>query len=95
MDVSFISATKILPALVPLLKHDGRLVTLIKPQFEVGRGEVGKGGIVREPEKRARVVEEVNCAAEQLGLVARKVIESPVQGADGNVEFLALYDKSQ
>ena len=95
MDVSFISATKVLPALVSLLKQDGRLVTLIKPQFEVGRGEVGKGGIVREPEKRARVVEEVNCAAEQLGLLARKVIESPVQGADGNVEFLALYEKSQ
>ena len=95
MDVSFISATKVLPALVPLLKHDGRLITLIKPQFEVGRGEVGKGGIVREPEKRARVVEEVNRAAEQLGLLARKVIESPLQGADGNVEFLALYEKSQ
>ncbi|HKO44576.1 MAG TPA: TlyA family RNA methyltransferase [Pyrinomonadaceae bacterium] len=95
MDVSFISATKVLPALVPLLKQDGRLVTLIKPQFEVGRGEVGKGGIVREPEKRARVVEEVNRAAEKLGLSARKVIESPVQGADGNVEFLALYEKSQ
>ena len=95
MDVSFISATKVLPALVPLLKDDGRLITLIKPQFEVGRGEVGKGGIVREPEKRVRVVEEVNRAAEQLGLLARKVIESPVQGADGNVEFLALYEKSQ
>ena len=95
MDVSFISATKVLPALVPLLKHDGRLITLIKPQFEVGRGEVGKGGIVREPEKRARVVDEVNRAAEQLGLLARKVIESPVRGADGNVEFLALYEKSQ
>ncbi len=94
MDVSFISATKVLPALVPLLKSDGRLVTLIKPQFEVGRGEVGKGGIVREPEKRARVVEEVNLAAEQLGLTNRSVIESPVQGADGNVEFLALYEKS-
>ena len=95
MDVSFISATKVLPALVPLLKDDGRLITLIKPQFEVGRGEVGKGGIVREPEKRARVVEEVNSAAAQLGLLARKVIESPLQGADGNVEFLALYEKSQ
>ncbi|HEU4480130.1 MAG TPA: TlyA family RNA methyltransferase [Pyrinomonadaceae bacterium] len=95
MDVSFISATKVLPALVPLLKHNGRLITLIKPQFEVGRGEVGKGGIVREPEKRARVVDEVNRAAEQLGLLARKVIESPVRGADGNVEFLALYEKSQ
>lgn len=95
MDVSFISATKVLPALVPLLKHDGRLITLIKPQFEVGRGEVGKGGIVREPEKRTRVVEEVNRAAEELGLLARKLIESPLQGADGNVEFLALYEKSQ
>ena len=95
MDVSFISATKVLPALVPLLKHDGRLITLIKPQFEVGRGEVGKGGIVLEPEKRTRVVEEVNRAAQELGLLARKVIESPLQGADGNVEFLALYEKSQ
>ncbi len=94
MDVSFISATKVLPALVPLLKADGRLVTLIKPQFEVGRGEVGKGGIVREPEKRARVVDEVNRAAQLLGLMNRSVIESPVQGADGNVEFLALYEKS-
>lgn len=94
MDVSFISATKVLPALVPLMKPDGRLVTLIKPQFEVGRGEVGKGGIVREPEKRARVVDEVNHAAEQLGLMNRGVIESPVPGADGNVEFLALYEKS-
>ena len=95
MDVSFISATKVLPALVPLLKDGGRLVTLIKPQFEVGRGEVGKGGIVREPEKRARVVTEVNTSAEQLGMVTRGVIESPVHGADGNVEFLALYQRSQ
>ena len=94
MDVSFISAAKVLPALAPLLKRDGRLVTLIKPQFEVGRGEVGKGGIVREPEKRARVIEEVNRSAEQLGLVNRGVLESPLRGADGNVEFLALYEKS-
>ena len=95
MDVSFISATKVLPAIVPLLKVDGRLVTLIKPQFEVGRSEVGKGGIVRDPEKHARVVEEVNRAAAHLGLAVRGVIESPVHGADGNVEFLALYEKSQ
>jgi 23S rRNA (cytidine1920-2'-O)/16S rRNA (cytidine1409-2'-O)-methyltransferase len=95
MDVSFISATKVLPAIVPLLKNDGRLVTLIKPQFEVGRTEVGKGGIVRDPEKHERVIDEVNRAAEQLGLMVRGVIESPVRGADGNVEFLALYEKSQ
>ena len=93
MDVSFISATKIFPALVPLLKADGRLVLLIKPQFEVGRGEVGKGGIVRDPEQHKRVIEEVNSAAKELGLRVRNVIESPLRGADGNVEFLALYQK--
>lgn len=94
MDVSFISATKIMPAIVALLKDDGRLITLIKPQFEVGRGEVGKGGIVRDPQKHARVIEEVNGAAKELGLQVRSVIESPIHGADGNVEFLALYEKT-
>jgi len=93
MDVSFISATKIMPAIVPLLQEAGRLITLIKPQFEVGRGEVGKGGIVRDPEKHARVIAEVNHAAQELGLQVKKVIESPIHGADGNVEFLALYEK--
>ena len=92
MDVSFISATKILPAIVPLLRKPGRLITLIKPQFEVGRGEVGKGGIVRDSEKHARVVAEVNRAAEEVGLCVIGVIESPIQGSDGNVEFLALYE---
>jgi 23S rRNA (cytidine1920-2'-O)/16S rRNA (cytidine1409-2'-O)-methyltransferase len=94
MDVSFISATMIIPAIVPLLTETGLLIALIKPQFEVGRGEVGKGGIVREPQKHARVIEEVNGAAQQLGLCVRKVIESPIRGADGNIEFLALYAKA-
>jgi len=93
MDVSFISATKIMPAIVPLLQAAGRLITLIKPQFEVGRGEVGKGGIVRDPKQHARVIAEVNHSAEELGLRLEKVIESPIRGADGNVEFLALYEK--
>ncbi len=93
MDVSFISATKILPAIVPLLKTTAQLITLIKPQFEVGRGEVGKGGIVRDPLKHARVIEEVNAAAKDLGLEVHNVIESPIHGADGNIEFLALYEK--
>jgi len=91
MDVAFISATKVLPAIVPLLNTGGRLIVLIKPQFEVGRGEVGKGGIVREPEKHQRVIAEVNQAAEDLGLKVRGLIESPISGADGNIEFLALY----
>jgi 23S rRNA (cytidine1920-2'-O)/16S rRNA (cytidine1409-2'-O)-methyltransferase len=93
MDVSFISATKVMPAIVPLLTTEARLVTLIKPQFEVGRGEVGRGGIVSDPLKHARVVAEVNEAARALGLNVRGVIESPVRGADGNLEFLALYER--
>ena len=92
MDVSFISVTKVLPAIVPLLAAGGSIVTLIKPQFEVGRGEVGGGGIVRDESKRLRVVEEVNGAARALGLKVVKVIESPITGAEGNVEYLALYE---
>lgn len=91
MDVSFISVTKVLPAIVPLLAPDRSIITLIKPQFEVGRGEVGGGGIVRDEAKRLRVVEEVNDAARLLGLEIVKVIESPITGAEGNVEFLGLY----
>jgi 23S rRNA (cytidine1920-2'-O)/16S rRNA (cytidine1409-2'-O)-methyltransferase len=91
MDVSFISVTKVLPAIVPLLVPNGWIITLIKPQFEVGRGEVGGGGIVRDEAKRLRVVEEVNDAARSLGLEVVNLIESPITGAEGNVEFLALY----
>ena len=94
VDVSFISATKVLPAIVPLLRDGGSIVTLIKPQFEVGRGEVGGGGIVRDPAKRAEAIETVNNAALELGLSIAGVIESPIQGAEGNVEFLALYARS-
>jgi 23S rRNA (cytidine1920-2'-O)/16S rRNA (cytidine1409-2'-O)-methyltransferase len=93
MDVSFISATKVLPAIVRLLVDGGTLVTLIKPQFEVGKGEVGGGGIVRDAAKRARVIVEVNEAARALELEVVNVIESPIQGAEGNVEFLAFYKK--
>ena len=92
MDVSFISVTKILPATIPLLKPAGKIIVLVKPQFEVGRGEVGKGGIVREAEKHKRVVDEVNEFAESIGLINTGLIESPLRGAEGNIEFLALYE---
>jgi 23S rRNA (cytidine1920-2'-O)/16S rRNA (cytidine1409-2'-O)-methyltransferase len=92
IDVAFISARKILPAVAPLLTDRGRIITLIKPQFEVGKGEVGKGGIVKDPKQHRRVIAEVNDAAEALGLSIAGVIESPIHGADGNVEFLALYE---
>ncbi len=91
IDVSFISVTKVLPVVVPLLIATASIVTLIKPQFEVGRGEVGSGGIVRDAAKRLRAVEVVNDAAKALGLNVVGVIESPITGAEGNVEFLAFY----
>jgi 23S rRNA (cytidine1920-2'-O)/16S rRNA (cytidine1409-2'-O)-methyltransferase len=91
MDLSFISATKVLPTVVPLMKQSASIVTLIKPQFEVGRGEVGKGGIVTDPVKHSRVVEQLDEAARSLGLVVRGHVTSPIRGSDGNVEFLALY----
>lgn len=94
MDVSFISVIKVIPAIISLLKPTGRMVILIKPQFEVGRGEVGKGGIVRESEKHERVITEVNAFAKSLGLKIGGLIESPILGAEGNKEFLVLYAKS-
>ena len=92
MDVSFISVTKILPALLPLLSENGKIIILIKPQFEVGKGEVGKGGIVRDAEKHERVVSEVNEFAEKIGLKVSGLIDSPILGAEGNKEFLVLYE---
>ena len=92
MDVSFISATKVLPAIVPLLAPLGRIIVLIKPQFEAGRAEVGKGGIIKDPAVHRRVVEEVNSFAVGLGLTVAGTMESPILGAEGNKEFLSLYE---
>jgi 23S rRNA (cytidine1920-2'-O)/16S rRNA (cytidine1409-2'-O)-methyltransferase len=86
-DVSFISVTLILPAAVPLLQPAGRMVILIKPQFEVGKGQVGKGGIVREPALHHAACERVEHAARQLGFETN-IMESPILGAEGNKEFL-------
>lgn len=94
VDVSFISVTKILSGLKGLLRDGGKMIVLIKPQFEVGRSEVGKGGIVRDPEKHQRVVDEVNAFAEELGLISLGTIASPITGAEGNVEFLSCYEKT-
>jgi 23S rRNA (cytidine1920-2'-O)/16S rRNA (cytidine1409-2'-O)-methyltransferase len=86
-DVSFISVTLILPALVPLLKEGGEMVILVKPQFEVGRGQVGKGGIVRDPQLHAEASARVDRAVRQLGF-RTSLMESPILGAEGNREFL-------
>jgi 23S rRNA (cytidine1920-2'-O)/16S rRNA (cytidine1409-2'-O)-methyltransferase len=86
-DVSFISVTLILPAAVPLLQPDGRMVILIKPQFEVGKGQVGKGGIVRDPELHRAACERVTAAVREFGFTT-SIMESPILGAEGNKEFL-------
>jgi 23S rRNA (cytidine1920-2'-O)/16S rRNA (cytidine1409-2'-O)-methyltransferase len=94
MDVSFISVTKILFALKALLAENGKIIVLIKPQFEVGKGEVGKGGIVRDETKQLEVIEKVNSFAESIGLKNLGLIDSPILGADGNKEFLGLYESA-
>jgi 23S rRNA (cytidine1920-2'-O)/16S rRNA (cytidine1409-2'-O)-methyltransferase len=72
----------------PLLSRDGDLIVLVKPQFEAGRAEVGKGGIVRDDAVRARVVQEVTTAALALGLSRAGLIDSPIAGMEGNREYL-------
>ncbi|MGZ7039187.1 MAG: TlyA family RNA methyltransferase [Thermoanaerobaculia bacterium] len=86
IDVSFISLELILPAVKTFLS--GELVALIKPQFEVGKKDVGKGGIVRDADKRAAAVDRVVAFAREIGFNVRGVIESPVKGAEGNIEYL-------
>jgi 23S rRNA (cytidine1920-2'-O)/16S rRNA (cytidine1409-2'-O)-methyltransferase len=86
-DASFISTTLLLPAFAPLLAERGEMVILVKPQFEVGREQVGKGGIVRDPELHRAACDRVRAAVEALGFTA-SIIESPILGAEGNREFL-------
>jgi 23S rRNA (cytidine1920-2'-O)/16S rRNA (cytidine1409-2'-O)-methyltransferase len=88
IDVSFISLRHILPVVPPLLRPAGNVVALVKPQFEAGREEVGKGGIVRDERVRQRVVDEVTAEADKLGLRRAGLTESPIAGMEGNKEFL-------
>ena len=88
IDVSFISIKKVINPALKILKNNGVLIGLIKPQFEVGKGEVGKGGIVRDPEKHNAVVQEIKQYLNDLGLKEIRTIDSPILGAEGNKEFL-------
>jgi 23S rRNA (cytidine1920-2'-O)/16S rRNA (cytidine1409-2'-O)-methyltransferase len=88
IDVSFISLTMIIPPALALLKPGGVLIALIKPQFEVGKGEVGKGGIVRDEAKHREVVDKITEFVKSLGIGVLGVIPSPIEGAEGNKEFL-------
>lgn len=93
MDVSFISTTLVLPAVIAALstpdkQWQGTAIILIKPQFEVGRHNIGKGGIVRDPEARQQAIEKVTRCAAELGALNLEVIDSPIQGMEGNHEYL-------
>lgn len=95
IDCSFISLRKILPPAIPLLKPDGKIIALIKPQFEAGKAEADKGrGVISDPKIHARVLEELReFVSAQAGLCWRDMVESPLLGPAGNKEFLALIEK--
>lgn len=89
-DVSFISLRKVLPAVKPLLSETARMVCLIKPQFEAGREEVGKHGVVRDIRVHRSVIDEIWSFAEQEGFAAEGLSFSPIKGPEGNIEYLIL-----
>ncbi len=92
IDVSFISLLLVLPSVAGLIRDGARLVLLVKPQFEVGKGEVGKGGIVRDDDKRRAVTLRVVDAALRLGFSLKGIMESPVKGRKGNREVLVALE---
>lgn len=94
-DLSFISLTKILPAAFELLNPEGRMIVLIKPQFELSRSEIGKGGIVRDATARQKAVESIRTWVIEAGHRVDGVMESPLPGTSGNIEFLALLRRGE
>jgi len=87
IDVSFISLKIVIPPILSFVRDSGRIVSLVKPQFEVGKGQVGKGGVVRDPALHEAVIGDLTTFSSGLGLVVESVMPSPIQGAKGNREF--------
>jgi len=93
IDVSFISLTLVIPKVLTLISPRGTVIALIKPQFEVGKGEIGKGGVVRDPALHAEVIARLRAQAEGWGVEVKGVIESPLLGPKGNREFFIYLQK--
>lgn len=93
LDLSFISVLKVMEAVCSVLMPQGKLLVLIKPQFEAGKREVGRGGIVKDPAVHERVIADVVQGVEQHGFTCKGVIESPIQGTMGNKEFVAYFER--
>nr|GMD12294.1 hemolysin A-like [Ipomoea batatas] len=94
LDLSFISILLVMPAVVNLMKEEATLVTLIKPQFEARRSQVGGGGIVRDPLVHQEVIEKIINGVQTYGFQCKGWIESPLKGAEGNIEFLACFHRA-
>jgi 23S rRNA (cytidine1920-2'-O)/16S rRNA (cytidine1409-2'-O)-methyltransferase len=90
VDVSFISLRLVVPVLLPILKRDARMIVLVKPQFEVGKGKVGKGGVVRDPDLHREVLQDLALFFRQHRLTPLNTLSSPILGPKGNREFLML-----
>ena len=95
MDVSFISQGKLYSAVSKVLKEEGVFISLIKPQFEVGRENIASGGIVKNEKARLDCIEALKKEGEKYGLMMKKHIPSPIAGGDGNIEYLALFEKQK
>ena len=95
IDVSFISLTKVVPTVMKFLNKNVEILSLVKPQFEVGKGEVGKGGIVREEAKRMKAVQDVQNFLQDLGLISSDIYQSPVPGQKGNIEYFLYLKKTE
>lgn len=93
LDLSFISVLLVMPAVLKVMKERSTLVTLVKPQFEARRSQVGSGGIVRDPEVHKEVLERIIDGVESFGFKSKGWIESPLKGAKGNTEFLVRFDR--
>jgi 23S rRNA (cytidine1920-2'-O)/16S rRNA (cytidine1409-2'-O)-methyltransferase len=91
IDVSFISLTKVIPPVISCVKPGGTFLALIKPQFEVGKGQVGKGGVVRDPRKHLEVIEKIKVFVASLGCEVKGVAQSRLLGPKGNKEFFILF----
>ncbi|MBY0248888.1 MAG: TlyA family RNA methyltransferase [Nitrospiraceae bacterium] len=92
IDVSFISLTNVLPSILPFLAPNARVIALVKPQFEVGKGQVGRGGIVRDETQRQAVLQRIVRHADELGLRVLQTLDCPVKGKKGNHEMLAIFE---
>jgi 23S rRNA (cytidine1920-2'-O)/16S rRNA (cytidine1409-2'-O)-methyltransferase len=92
IDVSFISLTKVFPPITQFLRSPAHVIALIKPQFEVGKGRVGRGGVVRDDTQRAEAAQRVVAFAEEMGLRTMRTVASPIKGKKGNQEILAIFE---